>query len=124
MDNIKYKRIIKIFYSDKFEYITENKLICDFYSCQICHGENAIKYKPKNKERKPFNPKNKEKKCDNISCKKCNFIKELIKQQRKEYYEKKAAEEIEKKKSEKEKEKSNKENAKNEVKFKLENEKI
>ena len=121
MDDINYKRRIKIFDADDFEYITEQKLICDFYSCQICHGENAIKYKPKNKERKPFNPKNKEKKCDNISCKKCNFIKELIKQQRKEYYEKKAEEEIEKKKSEKENEKSNDENKKREMKFKLEN---
>ena len=61
MDNINYKRRVKIFDSDDFEYITEHKLICDFYSCQICHRGNAIKYKPKNKERKPFNPKTKKK---------------------------------------------------------------
>ena len=70
MDNIHYKRRLKIFDSDDFQCITEQKLICDFYSCQIFHGENAIKYKPKNKERKPFNPKLKEKKCDNQSLQK------------------------------------------------------
>ena len=55
MDNINYKRRIKLFDSEDFEWITKYKLIFDFYSCQICHREKANKYKQKNKERKPFN---------------------------------------------------------------------
>ena len=55
MDNINYKRWLKLFDLVEFEYITENKLICEFYSHRIFHGENAIKYMPKNKERKRFN---------------------------------------------------------------------